>query len=250
MFTNVRYILLTALRDWLFAALMIGVIACTMIAHMLGSTALIEMQEMTLSYASASARVIIITGLIIFTCFHVRNAFDTKEIDVFLSRPITRSSLVFSYWVGFAAVVVFLLIPTVGLILVQGVLNWKGFFFWALSLLIECWLIVAAALFCAFTIKSAVASTMAAMGFYTLARMMGFFITATQTGVTSEKGFFVYPLKIISFIIPRLDSLVKSDWLIYGVRNYGELKLFALQAVIFIPLFIFATIIDFQRKQF
>src|SRR5476649_1015236 len=111
MFTNVRYILLTALRDWLFAALLLGVIGCTLIAHMLGATALIETQEMTLSYSTASARVVIVTGLIVFTCFHVRSAFDTKEIDVFLSRPITRANLVFSYWLGFAAVALLLVIP-------------------------------------------------------------------------------------------------------------------------------------------
>ena len=254
MLTNVRYILLTALRDWLFAALMIGVIACALIAHMLGSTALVETQEMTLSYTSASARIVIITGLIIFACFHVRNAFDTKEIDVFLSRPITRSNLVFSYWVGFAAVAILLVIPTIVMITVQGVLNWKGFFFWSLSLLVECWLVLAIALFAAFTLKSAVTSTMASMGFYVLARMMGFFIATSQSGFVFDTQWINFilghALKLVSTIIPRLDLFAKSDWLIYGLKNIQDLKLFIAQAAIFIPLLILATIADFRRKQF
>lgn len=254
MLTNVKYILLTALRDWLFAALMIGVIACALIAHMLGGTALIETQEMTLSYTSASARVVIITGLIIFACFHVRNAFDTKEIDVFLSRPITRSNLVFSYWLGFAAVAVLLVIPTFILIAVQGIMNAKGFVFWSVSLLIECWLVVAIALFSAFTLGSAVTSTMASMGFYVLARMMGFFIATSKTAFMFEQqwvnNIFVYMLKGVSVVMPRLDFFAKSDWLIYGLKNINELEFFAVQAAIFIPLLILATIADFRRKQF
>lgn len=254
MLTNVRYILLTALRDWLFAALMIGIITCAMIAHMLGGTALIETQEMTLSYTSASARVVIITGLIIFACFHVRSAFDTKEIDVFLSRPITRSNLVFSYWLGFAAVALLLVVPTFVLIAVQGIMNMSGFVFWSLSLLVECWLVVAIALFSAFTLSSAVTSTMASMGFYVLARMMGFFIATSKTAFLSDKqwinNLFAYLLKGVSVIMPRLDFFAKSDWLIYGLKNVHELELYVLQAVIFVPLLIFATIADFRRKQF
>jgi ABC-type transport system involved in multi-copper enzyme maturation permease subunit len=254
MLTNVRYILLTALRDWLFAALMLGVIACALIAHMLGATALIEMQEMTLSYSTASARVVIVGGLIIFACFHVRNAFDTKEIDVFLSRPVTRSSLVFSYWLGFAAVGALLLIPTLALIAAQGILSKPGFIIWSLSLLIECALVVAVALFAAFTLKSAVTSVMASIGFYVLARMMGFFIATTHSAFLFDKAWlnaiFGSLLKAVSVIMPRLDFFAKSDWLIYGVKQEQDVKWFMLQALIYIPLLILATIADFRRKQF
>lgn len=254
MLTNIRYILLTALRDWLFAALMTGILGCTLIAHMLGSTALIETQEMTLSYASASARIIIMVGLIVFTCFHVRNAFDTREIDVFLSRPITRSNLVFSYWLGFAAVATLLVIPTLILIAVQGIISTNGFVFWSLSLLIECWLVVGIALFAAFTLGSAVTSVIVSMGFYVLARMMGFFVATTQSAFLFEQHWInvtlVYALKGVSIIMPRLDLFAKSDWLIYGVRQAADLQWFAVQAVVFIPLLVLATIADFRRKQF
>jgi len=254
MLTNVRYIMLTALRDWLFAALILGVIVCALIAHMLGSTALIETQEMTLSYTAASVRIVMMTGLIVFTCFHVRSAFDTKEIDVFLSRPITRSNLVFSYWLGFAVVAFLLLIPTIGLIAMQGLLSKPGFLFWAMSLLIECLLVVAVSLFAAFTLRSAVTAVMASMGFYVLARMMGFFMITMQSGFLFETQWLnlllIYGLKAASLIVPRLDFFAKSDWLIYGMHASEELMLFLLQALVFIPLLILAAIADFQRKQF
>jgi ABC-type transport system involved in multi-copper enzyme maturation permease subunit len=254
MLTNVRYILLTALRDWLFAALIGGVIIAALIAHMLGSTALIETQEMTLSYTAAASRVVIITGLIVFACFHIRNAFDTKEIDVFLSRPITRSNLVFSYWLGFATVAFLLVVPSVGMLALQGLISKQGFFFWTLSLLIECWLVVAIALFAAFTLKSAVTSVMASMGFYVLARMMGFFIATTKSAFLFQQQWLNIALtgsiKLVSAIMPRLDFFAKSEWLIYGVKHPQEVNLFMVQAIIFIPLLILATIADFRRKQF
>jgi ABC-type transport system involved in multi-copper enzyme maturation permease subunit len=233
---------------------MIGVIACTLIAHMLGATALIETQEMTLSYSTASARVVIVTGLIIFVCFHVRSAFDTKEIDVFLSRPITRATLVFSYWLGFATVALLLVIPVVALIAAQGILSRGGFTAWSLSLLVECWLMVALALFASFTLKSAVTSVMASMGFYVLARMMGFFIATTQSAFLFDKQWvnllLTWSLKGVSVIMPRLDFFAKSGWLIYGVKDAGDVQWFLLQALIYIPLLVIATIIDFRRKQF
>lgn len=255
MLTNVRYILLTALRDWLFAALLIFILTCGLISHTLAGTALIETQEIALSFTSASIKVVVITGLIIFICFHVRNAFDTKEIDVFLSRPITRANLIFSYWIGFAAVALLLLMPTLFMTGIQGVLNWNGFFFWSTSFLVECWFVVTVSLLAAFMLKSAVTSTLASMGFYVFARMMGFFIATAQTRsyadtqVAHNQSLY-YALKCISLIIPRLDQFAQSNWLIYGVRDLGHYQLFALQAVIYIHLLLFATILDFRRKEF
>ena len=254
MLTNIRYIFLTALRDWLFWAMLVGVLGTSVIAHMLGATAQEHSMEMTITYSSNASRIMIITGLVIFACFHVRHAFDSHEIDVFLSRPITRSSLVISYWVGFANVALLHTLATVLLLAFQGVQNWGGFVFWSLSLLLECWIAVAIALFASFTLRSAVLSILVSMGIYTLARMIAYFIVTSQSGFLFEKQWLnyllVYSIKIASTMMPRLDFFTKSDWLITGMKNPQELYLFILQAVIFIPLLISAAITDFRRKEF
>jgi ABC-type transport system involved in multi-copper enzyme maturation permease subunit len=254
MLTNIRYILLTALRDRLFGALMIGVIVCSMVAHLLGGTALVETQEMTLSYVSASSRLVIVSGLIVFACFHVRSAFDTKEIDMFLARPITRASLVFSYWLGFAAVATLLVMPTVGFVALQGLMDKTGFMLWAISLLVECWLAVAVALFASFALRSAVTSVLASIGFYVLGRMMGFFIITTKSAFLFDQQWInmvlTGVLKGVSIIMPRMDFFAKSEWLIYGIKNMPDYQWGIMQAGVFIPLLIFATIADFKRKQF
>jgi len=253
MLTNIRYILITALRDWLFVGLLIGIMVATGISATLGSTAFLEKQEMTLAFASGSSRLILMVGLIVFVCFHIRNAFDTKEIDVIMSRPISRSNLVIAYWLGFAFVAFLLTVPIIGLIALVGVTNWAGFAGWSLSLLLETFLVVALALFSAFTLKSAVTSVIATMGFYVLSRMMAFFVVTSQSGMVG--GEFKYTvlkqaLALISTLVPRLDLFAKSEWLVYGFNSSQDWMVFIVQTVIFVPLLVLASIADFRRKQF
>ncbi|NBX03923.1 MAG: hypothetical protein EBR02_07705, partial [Alphaproteobacteria bacterium] len=242
MLTNIRYILLTALRDWLFIGLMVGILFASAISATLGSTAFLEENQMTVTYASGASRIILMIGLIVFTCFHIRSAFDTKEIDVILSRPISRSNLVIAYWLGFALVALLLCLPIIAVIGIIGVQSWSGFAGWSLSLLLESFLVVAIALFSAFTLRSAVTSVIACMGFYVLSRMMAFFVVTSDSHMIGEKWFFVlkYALKAIATIIPRLDFFAKSAWLNYGFDAPQEWWLFIAQTSIFVPLLLAA----------
>lgn len=254
MFSNIRYVLLTATRDRLFFALLLGILAAAYISSVLGSTAMLETQQMTLSFSAAAARVIIMIGMIVFIGFHMRNAFDAREIDVLLSRPISRTSLVISYWLGFIVVGTLLVLPTLAIVAYLGILNTSGYILWSLSLVLETWLVVTIALFASLTIQSGVGTVLASMAIYTISRMMGFFIATTKTGVLFETQqvnmVSKWAMTIISTVVPRLDFFAKSQWLIYGPKSYDDLWLFLMQAGVFIPLLLIAAIIDFKRKQF
>lgn len=254
MLSNIRYVLLTATRDRLFLGLLVGIILAAYISSVLGSTAMLETEQMTIAFTAASARVIIMVGVIVFIGFHMRNAFDAREIDVLLSRPISRTTLVMSYWVGFAAVATCLVIPTIIMLAIIGTLNQTGFLLWSVSLLLESWLVVSIALFAALTVKSGVGTVLSSLAIYVLSRMMGFFLATTNaTTLFKEHEINVgaqWLMKIIALVVPRLDFFAKSNWLIYGAKSYEELTLFALQSTIFIPLLIAASVIDFKRKQF
>ena len=254
MFSNIRYVLLTATRDRLFFGLLVAVLAAAYISSVLGSTAMLEPEQMMLSFTAASARVIIMVGIIVFIGFHMRNAFDAKEIDVLLSRPISRTTLVLSYWLGFAAVATLLVVPTVALMYFLKVLNMTGYYLWALSLLLESWLVVSIALFASLTIRSGVGTVLASLAIYTLSRMMGFFVSTTKSGILFHQEeaniASTWLMKIISIVVPRLDFFAHSNWLIYGAKSYDDLFLFLVQGAVFIPLLIVAAVIDFKRKQF
>lgn len=254
MITNIKYILLTALRDWLFVALLFGVSLATAISIAMGGTALLEPEQMTLAFSAASARAILMIGLIVFVCFHIRSGFDTKEIDVMLSRPISRGNLVLSFWLGFSIVAILVVVPIIAIIGYVGLMSINGFALWSVSLLLEALLVVALSLFASLTLRSAVFSVLASLGFYVLSRMMGFFVATSESGVLFENQEVNTLLRgaidIVSVVVPRLDFFTKSEWLIYGIRSYDEIQLFLIQTAVFVPLLIVAAIIDFKRRQF
>lgn len=253
MLSSIRYVLITALRDWLFVGLIAGVLCAAGISATLGNTAFLETQEMTVTFAAGAARIILMVGMIVFVCFHIRSAFDTKEIDVIMSRPISRAHLVIAYWLGFAFVALLLTLPVIALIAYIGVGNWGGFCSWAISILLEILLVVALALFSAFTLRSAVTAVIGCMGLYVVSRMMAFFVLTAQSGmaVTNFKYMMMkYVLTAISIVMPRLDFFGKTQWLLYGIDTAKDWQLYVIQAGIFIPLLLLATIADFRRKQF
>ena len=255
MLTTIKYVLLTALRDKLFFALVACMLLAVILSRLLGSTALIEPTEMTIAFATASSRLILVLGMVVFVCFNIRNAFESREIDVMLSRPISRGNLVIAYQFGFSLVSLLLIIATCAMISIQGIAHWKGFAMWSASLFLELVLVVALSLFSGFTLRSAVSAVMMTLGFYVLARMMGFFMITAANSVPFESPainmMIRKSIEYVSMVIPRLDFFADSDWIIYGAGklNHG-IHEFVLQAGIYIPLLLAAAIADFRRKQF
>ncbi len=253
MFTTTRYILLTAVRDWLFIALFIAIIFAISISSLLGGTAVTEEGQMILSYITSSSRMILLVGLMVFVCFHVRRAFDNREVELILSRPISRPTFVFSYWLGFAVLSCFLVIPVTLAVPVFSSPDFGGLIFWSISLLFEAFIVVAFSLFISLILKSAVSSVLASFGFYFIARIMGFFLMLIHNylfEVFSASWFMSKLMLVVSTVLPRLDLFGKSKWLIYGPGADDHLWVFVFQAAIYIPFLLLMAISDFKRKQF
>ena len=252
--TNIRYILITAVRDRLFLGLLLALIAIAFISGSMGSTAMLEPEQMTITFAAGGMRIVLAIGLIVFVCFHIRHAFESKEIDVLLSRPISRSHVILSYWFGFALIAALLMMPVLVILFLLDVPDIMGYVFWCLSLFLELWLAVAMALFAAFTLSSAVSAVLASLGLYVISRMMGFFTATIENGILFENQTINMLLKnvvlLISMVIPWLDFFSQSEWLIYA-RDYSDyVPLYIAQSLVFIPLLLTFTMIDFKRKEF
>lgn len=254
MFTQIRYILLTARRDRLFLGILVAIFIAAYLCSVLGSTAMLEPTQMTLALTAAVTRVMIMVGIIVFIGFHVQSAFENKEIDLLLSRPLSRTALVLAYWLGFALVALMLCLPAMAVLYYLGPLNLTGFFVWSLSLALEAWMVVAISLFAVLTLRSGVAAVLASLGIYALARLMGFFLLLLSSHIQSQEAWLritaEWTVNAISTLTPRLDFFAKSSWLIYGPKSYEDALLGVYQAAIFIPLLLVASVIDFKRKQF
>ncbi|MCB2082245.1 MAG: hypothetical protein KDD76_06365 [Rickettsiales bacterium] len=223
------------------------------ISRFLADTAVVEQRQMELAYMAGSIRAILVLGLIVFICYHVRRSFENKEVDVLLSRPITRETFVFSYWLGFALVALLLVLPMVAGIGWLLHLNMPGLMQWSLTLLLELWIVVAFGLFCSLILKSSVISVLLTIGFYIISRMMGFFLYVFERESEEIKTMmdaFREALRLIYYIVPRLDMNAKSNWLIYGIGSETHLILPVAQAVVYVPLILLMAIYDFRRQQF
>jgi ABC-type transport system involved in multi-copper enzyme maturation permease subunit len=254
MLTIIRYILLTALRDKFFLGLAVALLLAVGISSILGGTAMVEKNAMILTFSAGSSRVILMIGLIIFVCFHVRQAFEQKEIDVLISRPISRFSILFSHWLGFSLVALLLSICAILIISFLPIIDHTGYLYWSFNLVLEALLMVALALFASFTLKSAVSSVLATMSFYVLGRMLGFFLAATDSKLLFTSPWLDQGLQFIiqsvAIVMPRLDLFTQSNWLVYGVIRPEDIQLTLIQAVIYIPLALLAATIDFQKREF
>jgi ABC-type transport system involved in multi-copper enzyme maturation permease subunit len=254
MLTHIRYILLTARRDRLFLGILAAITVAAYICSVLGSTAMLEPTQMTLAFTAAVSRVMVMVGIIVFIGFHLQSAFESKEIELLLSRPLSRAALVLAYWLGFALVALLLTLPAMAILYYLGPLNQTGFMIWSISLLLEAWLVVAISLFAVLTLKSGVNAVLASLGIYSLARLIGFFLALLKSGVAQQEEWLRltahWIITMISTVMPRLDFFAKSSWLIYGPKSYEDALLSLYQAAIFIPLLLAASIIDFKRKQF
>lgn len=215
---------------------------------------MVEKEAMTLVFSGASARVILMFGLIVFIAFHVRHAFDQKEIDVLLSRPLSRFSIMLSYWVGFSVIALLLVLASLSILSFLPISHLLGFTYWGVSLLLESWLVVAIALFASFTLSSAVSSVLAATGIYIVSRMMAFFVATSESHALfrdhTVNETLRYIIEFVSMVMPRLDLFTQSEWLVYGVTRPADTTLALVQVLIYIPLLIAAATIDFRRKEF
>lgn len=255
--TIIRYTLITAMRDWLFLGLFVLCATAIGLAIFLGSTALVEQSQMAMSYAAGATRFIVMVGLITFVCFHVRRSFENRELEVILSRPLSRASFVCAYWCGFALLGILVVVPLVVALAVLLPVNYMGLAFWGMSLMLETALVMAFTLLAALILRSAVSSVLASLGFYILSRMMGFFVasTAKPTYLVVQQSFDFNSivgalLKTLSIVFPRLDLFGKSTWLVYGVQHHQDMWIFPVQSLVYIPFLLVVAVIDFRRKQF
>jgi hypothetical protein len=242
-----KFILLTALRDKLYLGLFVILCGVFGLSNLVGFSALSEEAQMQLVYFAFLSRLVIVCGMILFICFYINKSFENKEVEFILARPISRNTLILSYWCSFTLITLILLIPvTIVIILYNRSLI--GLLWWIVSVVLELMLVSTFAITASLILSSAVMSVLATASFYFISRMMGFFVYSVSipSNMYSLNAF----LKILSSIFPRLDLFGKTEWLVYGAINTQDICVILLQSLIYVPLMLFVAFHDFNKKQF
>lgn len=249
----IKYIILTSVRDRFYAGLFTILAVAIAISIFLGSTSLVEQEQMTISYIAGSSRAILMIGMIIFCCLNVHRAFENREVEFIISKPISRDLFIIGYIAGFFISALIIIVPITISIALLTSSSGIGLIFWSLSLISELILVISFAILSSLILQNSFSAIMASFGFYILSRMMGFFVITVKLPENFNEissGYSAFALKFLSAIFPRLDLFGQSSWLTNGISDFSNIKIIFLQSAIYIPLMIFMSLRDFKCKQF
>lgn len=248
----IRYVLMAAVRDRLILSLLLVIVLGACLAIFLGSAAVVESKQFALVFAAGGLRFTGVVGLVLFVVFHIRRSFDNKDVEFLLSRPISRTSFILSHAAAFSilSLILSLSIALIVLLLSGGKVG-TGHELWIFSLIMEYLIVVNSALFFAMVVPTASGGALAVFGLYILSHLIGDLLGDARTFETSASVILNPVMNIISMVVPRLDLMAQTAWLVYpdGMHNVGFGFILA-QGIFYCGLLICAALIDLRHRQF
>ncbi len=267
----VRFILTAALRDKLMITLLVMIVLGASLSTFLGGASITEEASFALVFGAGGLRFLGVIGVVLFVSFYMRRAFETKEVEFLLSRPISRMTFLFSHALAFMVLALIVAAAVSGAVFFLGKPDLGGLAAWGSSLVIELSIMAVTSLFFSLVLSSAAGSALAALGIYVLARMIGVLI-GIAAFPPDNMVFMVLNrvMDAISVVVPRLDLMGQTSWLVYGVAGSGDAGFLLragsyahalvstlgmtgfvlVQGVLFIGLVLAASAYDFARRQF
>lgn len=248
----IKYVLTAAVRDRVTVSFLVLLLLGASLSVFLGSAAVIEQDQFSLVFAAGGLRLAGVLALVLFVVFLMRRMFEAKDIEFLLSRPIGRVGFLVSYSVAFSFLALLMGVAQGGcLYVIAPHLFDSGHVLWIVSVIIENIIMVNVALFFSMVLTSATVAALASFSFYVLGRMMGEILGIIDAG-TRIYNFELLEgiMQLISAIMPRLDLLGQTSWLLYGVDEQIGLGFVIVQGLVFTALVVLASLIDLVRRQF
>ena len=247
-----RYTLLEALRNRLLWLALILVAAGLAFTQFLQQVAITESNQIQTALLAALLRVGAVFMLAGFVVTSMVREFNDKVMELVLSRPLRRSSYFLGKLAGYAAVALALaLIASLPLALFAPA---PRVALWGLSLACELVLVTAFALFCVLTLTQVLSALAAVAGFYLLARS----ISALQIMAANPLSDSIslgqktvdFVIDAIAFLLPGLDRMTQTGWLIYGAPTPAEIMQVLAQTAVYTLLLCGGALFDLERKNF
>ena len=247
-----RYTLLEALRNRLLWLALILVAAGLAFTQFLQQVAITESSQIQAALLAALLRVGAVFMLASFVVTSMVREFNDKVMELVLSRPLRRSSYFLGKLAGYAAVALALaLLFSLPLGLFAPAARIA---LWSLSLACELLLVAAFALFCVLTLTQVTSALAAVAGFYLLARSIGALQIMAANPLSSGLSFGQQTVNVIvdaiAFLLPGLDRMTQTGWLIYAAPTAAEMLQLLAQTAVYALLLCGAALFDLQRKNF
>jgi len=244
-----RSILLEARRGglpWLAAASIVAGLALAAFLSQVTLTESLALQAAILAALLRACAVFLIAAQVATSTLREIN---DKGMELMLSLPLSRSAQYLGRLAGFAGCGVVLAFAF-ALVL----LPWAppaAAALWGLSLACEVALVAAAALFFAMTLAQLVPAIAATAGLYLLARSMAAIqaIASGPVADTTLTGRIArFSVDAIALLLPRLDQVTRTEWLLYGAPSAGAWAAAVGGLVLYGLLLVAAGLFDFHRR--
>jgi ABC-type transport system involved in multi-copper enzyme maturation permease subunit len=218
-----RRVLLEARRSalpWLAAA----AVACALVlAAFLSGVALTEGRELRIAVVAALLRACAVFLVAVHVAASVQREIDDKGLEQMLALPLPRATQYLGRLAGFAACGALLALVFAAPLALSAAPERLAL--WTVSLALECALVAAAALFFSLGLVQVIGAISATLALYLLGRAMPAIqaIAAGPLGDESLAGrLAAHLVDALAFVLPRLDAVTRTDWLLYGVPSGGE----------------------------
>ena len=246
------YTLLEALRNRLSWLMLIVALLGIGLSGFLNALALTESQATQLALLAAFLRFSAAFLLATFVVTSMVREFNDKVMELILSRPIRRSSYFFGQLGGFALVALVLaLLFSLPLALFAPA---PRVALWGLSLACELLIMTSVSLFCVLSLAQVLSALAAVTGFYLLGRAIGALqiIAANPLadGMVPGQQFINLAVDAIAFLLPGLDRMTQTSWLIYAAPTSAEILGLLAQTAVYLLFLCSAALFDLQRKNF
>lgn len=247
--TLARSILLEARRGglpWLAGASLVLALGLAAFVSQVALTESLALQAAVVAALLRACAVFLIASQV--TSSTLREIQD-KGLELMLSLPLSRTTQYLGRLAGFVACGAALAAAFAVPLLVWA--SPAAVALWGASLACETALVAAAALFFAMTLGQFVPAIAATVGLYLLARSIGA-IQAIAAGPLAEASvssrIAQYSVDAVALLLPRLESLASTSWLLYGLPATKDYALAVTGALLYAGLLAAAGLFDFHRR--
>lgn len=249
-FTLARFVLLEARRSGLPIMLLAAFLAGISLAGFVSQVALTEKANLQTGVLAASFRLIAIALTVVFVVTSMVRESSDKGLELLLSMPISRTTYYMGKLAGFAACGASIAIAfSITMLLYSPPLAVAA---WGASLTLEASLFAAISLFFVIALGKALPALAGIGGMYVLARLIGTIQSIAISPITEEKGLFHVlarvGVEIIAVLLPPLDKITRTDWLLYSPPSWGEFSSVAGALILYSALIVAAGLFDFHRR--
>jgi hypothetical protein len=243
------YTLIEALRSGLPWLAFASVAAAFGLSGFLSQVAITEAAALQATVCGALLRACAVFLMAAHVVASTTREANDKGLELALALPISRPAYYFGKLLGFA--ITGTLLATLFALPLCLWAKPADLAAWWISLAAETALVSAAALFFASVLAQMVAAIAATAGLYLLGRS----ITAIQaiadsplTGDSLSSQAARWVVDAVALLLPRLDTVTRGDWLLYGAPPAGDLLLSLFGLGLYVVLLSAAGLFDFSRR--